>query len=250
MGKAIKLCVVCLVMFIVMGCGKKSGLEGKVVDGQGKPLAGLKVMAKMEQPIKGYEQFDTVTDSDGNFSFRKLYPGSKYVLKPWSDKWTTEASATVETGPDGETVLMPNPLVINKAYSAGGSLVIDLATGKTRFMVSGDGVIADLQTNLEWVVGPDQPTDFNSAVSWVNTCGVAGGGWRMPSLQELSALYQKGIGERNMDPAFKTTGWWVWSGEIVSSWDAWRFYFRHGYQRKYARSNSDNLRAFAVRSRR
>jgi len=35
---------------------------------------------------------------------------------------------------------------------------------------------------------------------------VAGGGWRMPTRQELSALYQKGIGKRNMDFGFKTTG--------------------------------------------
>ena len=107
-----------------------------MVDGNGKPVAGVKIMAMMEQPIKGYEQFNTVTGSDGGFSFKKLYPGSRYVLKPWSDKykWTTEASASVETGPDGETVLMPNPLVIEMAYSvSGGSPVIDLATGKTHF---------------------------------------------------------------------------------------------------------------------
>ncbi len=44
----------CLLLF---GCGKKSGLEGKVVDGKGSPMAGLKIIANQVTPIKGYEQF-------------------------------------------------------------------------------------------------------------------------------------------------------------------------------------------------
>ena len=234
-------------VFCLSACGKQAGLEGKVVDGNGKPVAGVKIMAMMEQPIKGYEQFDTVTGSDGGFSFKKLYPGSRYVLKPWSDKWTTEASASVETGPDGETVLMPNPLVIEMAYSvSGGSLVIDLATGKTRFTVSTDGVITDSQTNLEWAVGPDQNTDYDSAVAWVAGLTTAGGGWRMPGVDELQTLYQKGVGKRNLDPSFKTTGWWVW-GEPRDSSSAWCFFFNNGERDWYDRDDSNGNRVIAVR---
>ena len=153
----------------------------------------------------------------------------------------------METGPDGETVLMPNPLVIEMAYSvSGGSLVIDLATGKTRFTVSTDGVITDSQTNLEWAVGPDQNMDYDSAVAWVAGLTTAGGGWRMPSVDELQTLYQEGVGKRNLDPSFKTTGWWVW-GEPLDSSSAWGFGFDGGARAWGDRGHSDDTRVFAVR---
>jgi hypothetical protein len=50
-----KLFVLCLaVVFLLYGCGKKAGLEGKLVDGKGQPLSGVKVIANQVQPIKGY----------------------------------------------------------------------------------------------------------------------------------------------------------------------------------------------------
>ena len=52
-----------------IGLGKKqSYAEGKVVDWNGKPVAGVKIIAtQKEQPVKGYEQAETVTGSDGTF---------------------------------------------------------------------------------------------------------------------------------------------------------------------------------------
>ena len=74
--------------------------------------------------------------------------------------------------------------------------------------------------------------------------------WRMPTMDELEGLYQKGKGTRNMCPLLKTTGWWVWSGEIKDSSSAWYFYF-FGDGRKgwYDHDHSSYGRAFAVRSR-
>ena len=250
MKKVLAVAGVLALLFCIAGCGKKSGLEGKVLDGTGKTLAGIKILAKMEQPVKGYEQFDAVTESDGTFTFKKMYPASKYILKPWSDKWTTETSFTIKTGPDGETVLLPEPIVIELAYSRNGSLVIDLATGVTRFSVSPTGVITDSQTGLEWAVGPDQDTTFDDAAAWVSGCGIAGGGWRMPTRQELRAIYLKGVGERNMDPVFKITGWWVWSGETQNSSTAWAFRYGRGPGGWAIRSISRDSRAYGVRSRR
>jgi len=140
-------------------------------------------------------------------------------------------------------------MVIAQAYSkSGGSLVYDLTTGAKRFVVSSDGVITDSKTGFEWLVGPDRDTNYAQAIQWVAACNVAGGGWRMPELQELRGLYQKGIGGRNMDPAFKTTGWSVWAGPRDSS-SAWFFYFRNGDETWYYRHTSPHNRGFAVRSR-
>lgn len=81
----------------------------------------------------------------------------------------------------------------------------------------------DKNTGLEWLAGPDKPTNWNDAIKWVgNLTGVAGGGWRMPTLKELETLYQKGE-KCNLKPFLKTTGCWVWSGETKGSSLAWGY---------------------------
>ena len=112
------------------------------------------------------------------------------------------------------------------------------------------GVVYDTETGLEWVAGPDKDTDWNEAKLWVDNLKVAGGGWRMPTIEELETLYQKGKGDRNMTPLLKTTGWYVWSGETKDSWSARDFYFGFAGKGWRARTDSTIARAFAVRSRR
>ncbi|MBW2449742.1 MAG: DUF1566 domain-containing protein [Deltaproteobacteria bacterium] len=71
----------------------------------------------------------------------------------------------------------------------------------------------DNDTGLEWLVGPDKPTSWNDAKKWVESLtAVAGGGWRMPTMEELKTLYQKRE-KCNIKTELKTTGCWVWSGE-------------------------------------
>jgi hypothetical protein len=117
-----------LVCVCVVGCGKSSGLEGKVVDGKGKPIASLKVIANQAQPIKGYEQFETTTGADGKFSFGKLYPNSGYTLSVWHKNWTTKDTMGVRTAPEGETSLLKEALVVSQARNSAGKLV-DPQTG-------------------------------------------------------------------------------------------------------------------------
>ncbi|MBN1904091.1 MAG: DUF1566 domain-containing protein [Deltaproteobacteria bacterium] len=239
-----------LVFAGITACGgKQSSVEGKVVDWAGKPVAGVKITASQEQPIKGYEQFEAVTNEEGVFRIKGLFPSSKYVLTPWSDKWACDTAVQIDSAPQGETAVLPSEMVIAKAYSKkGGSLVIDLATGATRFAVSSEGVITDSTTGLEWVVGPDRDPNYSQAIQWVSECNVAGGNWRMPTRSELSTLYQNGVGERNMDPSFKTTGWWVWAEPRDSS-SAWFFNFKLGKDSWYSYGYSGYLRVFGVRSR-
>ncbi len=217
--------VLVLVSLLAIGCGKKSGLEGKVVDDKGQPIANVKVVVRQVQPIKGYEQFEATTGSDGTFRFGKLYPSSEYALlvQFYDGGWI------VQSGPEGETRILPAFLTI-------------------RFMGSSEGTIADSRTGLEWVVGPDRETNYAHAEQWVANCKLMGGGWRMPTRQELRTIYQQGIGERNMDSVFKTTGWWVWA-EPKDSSSAWNLGFSNGYENWYLRSSSGNGRGFGVRSR-
>ncbi len=135
----------------------------------------------------------------------------------------------------------------------------------TRLKALESEVFYDKNTGLEWLAGPDKATSWYDAKKWVESLtAVAGGGWRMPTRQELKNLYKKGVGKRNMTPLLKTTGWRVWSGETKDSSSAWGFDFLIGTEdwyfyfytggpgsaAWYDRGGSSITRGFAVRSRR
>ena len=111
-----------------------------------------------------------------------------------------------------------------------------------------NGIVYDEKTNLEWIVGPGKDMTWDEAKAWVESLSVEGGGWRMPTREELKALYKKGAGSRNMTPLLETTRWWVWSGETEASSEAWGFGFNNGYG--YWCYRRQFLQGFAVRSRR
>ncbi|MBW1753578.1 MAG: DUF1566 domain-containing protein [Deltaproteobacteria bacterium] len=113
------------------------------------------------------------------------------------------------------------------------------------------GVVYDKNTGLEWYAGPDRDTTWNEAKAWVDSLNVAGGGWRMPTSDELKTLYQKGVGTRNMTPLLKTTDCQVWSGKTRDSSAAILFYFCYGHANLgYRDFSTSGVRGFAVRSRR
>ncbi|OGR02319.1 MAG: hypothetical protein A2520_07280 [Deltaproteobacteria bacterium RIFOXYD12_FULL_53_23] len=123
--------------------------------------------------------------------------------------------------------------------------VVDVA--KTRFTRTAEGVISDSQTGLEWVEGPDKDTNYAQAEQWVAACTVAGGGWRMPTNAEFKILDQKGVGARNIDPIFNTTGWRVWTEQRNSP--ALPVYFGVNVSESFLEEDVFPRRVFGVRSR-
>jgi hypothetical protein len=117
------------------------------------------------------------------------------------------------------------------------------------YIAYASGVVRDTTTGLEWVAGPDKNTNWDEAMRWVGNLTVAAGGWRMPTIDELKTLYEKGRGTRNMAPLLETTGRYIWSGETKDSSSAWGFFFLIGYMVEESRNAFANFRAFAVRSR-
>jgi hypothetical protein len=88
----------------------------------------------------------------------------------------------------------------------------------------------DKKMGLEWLAGPDKATNWYAAQKWVlSLYDFAGGGWRMPTLEELKTLRQKGE-KCNIKPFLITTGCWVWSGETKGSSLAWGYdyHYTHG----------------------
>jgi hypothetical protein len=227
----IRWAVVLGLVLLVAGCGESSRLEGKVVDGAGKPVAGIKIIASQADIPKDYHKLETLSGPDGTFALKGLNPSSEYVIEPWAQTWTTDAKLKVTTPPEGKT-FVASPLVINMAVARnGGGVVTDLATGKLRFTVSADGVVTDSLTGLEWVMGPDKEINYQEAMAWVKSCNIAGGGWRMPKVAELRGLSVQGLGRFNMDPAFKLDfaffGGEIWA-EPRDAWSEW--YFKFGVQ--------------------
>lgn len=114
------------------------------------------------------------------------------------------------------------------------------------------GVVYDIKTGLEWYVGPDNATSWYAGKFWVTNLSVAGGGWRMPTVEELKTLYDPRAGKHNMTPLLKTTGWWLWSEPLDSSYsEAWliNFYSSCSETRVPTGQAYGPARIFAVRSR-
>jgi ankyrin repeat protein/uncharacterized protein DUF1566 len=150
-----------------------------------------------------------------------------------------------------------------KHFSNGGKLTMqDKHEAKeTRrdgnFVAYDNEVVYDTRTGLEWFVGPDKNTKWKKAKSWVENLDAAGGGWRMPTCDELRTLFRKGAGTRNMSPLFKGRGRFIWSGEsgkikgsLWYRWEAAYFNFNFdGFNDSDFRWFSSDFRSFAVRIR-
>ena len=107
-------------------------------------------------------------------------------------------------------------------------------------------IIYQPETNLEWMVGPDESTNWNQTNEWIKSLGP---GWRFPTIEELKTLYRISRETWNLPSEFNATGWWwVWS-EKKDSLSAWSFYFNRGNESWNPLGRSHDLRGFVVRSR-
>ena len=119
-----------------------------------------------------------------------------------------------------------------------------------RFVVHKNGIVLDRKWEREWYVGPDKDTTWGQARYWVENLSVNGGGWRMPTREELKSLYRQGAGSFNMSEVFQAKKWFVWTGETVGDAYAWGFCFDIGQVFWPRCTFSGGARGFAVRSRR
>jgi acyl-coenzyme A thioesterase PaaI-like protein len=115
----------------------------------------------------------------------------------------------------------------------------------------GKGSVSDsLPEELEWMEGPDQDMNWHQACEWVRLLTEAGGGWRMPSIQELTSFFSKNRpGSMATHPDLKTSGWWFWSGEKDSPLSAMGFDIIRGKADSGGRSLVSGGRVSAVRPR-
>lgn len=94
--------------------------------------------------------------------------------------------------------------------------------------------------NLEWQVDLPKPMPWNHAVEYAAMIDKAfGGGWRLPTVQELVGLwdYDKGCCE-----AFPDDKGWFWSSSPLDSFYAWGVYFNYGVVNGYHRYHEFGVR--------
>lgn len=159
-----------MLIAFLLGCGKKSVLEGKVIDGSNQPMAGVKVVAK---PVLNTKALESTTGTDGKFRFEKLNAVSEYELVPYLDTKTSSRSLKIESAPAGQTKILPQPLPILFVPSKDGLLVRDTGTG------------------VVWVrdASSGGKMDWDAAMSKAKQSSFAGfTDWRLPTKFELKSL--------------------------------------------------------------
>ena len=118
-----------------------------------------------------------------------------------------------------------------------------------RFIEHISGLVRDKNTGLEWIAGPDIDTTLDEAKSWVNNLSIGGGGWRLPTIMELTTIGQSSSGWCSIATPFKTSGWWVWSENQGAEGTFYKFsLFNCNICFTYCDS-SKKTRCFAVRSK-
>jgi len=142
------------------------------------------------------------------------------------------------------------PLILLVVWGCGqGQAMAEVKLVQPRFTKAGDGVITDHLTGLEWYVNPNPDNKFRQAKAWAEGLTVAGGGWRLPTMAELKAIYQKDASAYHMDPLFQVKGAWAWSGELRNDWSVWGLAFYNNLQGWHSMDYGNGRVALAVRSR-
>lgn len=137
-----------------------------------------------------------------------------------------------------------------------------------RFVVNECCSILDKRNDLEWFVGEDRNVTWSEAYKWSASLSECGGGWRLPTEQEVLGIYEPGkeagIGyfvsgrkypdgryfRAQLDPVFFEIGHgaWVWLRDQPVGNEGYSFNLNQGEVVRYNQNTSSYAtRAFAVR---
>jgi hypothetical protein len=210
-----------LCVFLFSSCSKKvSGISGLVLDGGGRPIADVKVMALQEKPVTGYAKLETVTGTDGRFSFSGCYPESNYKLLLHAEG-TDLREVMVKSGAAGTETQASPPVVF-------------------RFHMSPEGIITDTKTGLQWALDSGKTMTWEQAGQYAKRLRLGGfRDWRMPKRDELKALGK-------IDADFPVAECCVWSSEAKDRRQAWFVDLYRSFEDTASMSNN-SYAALAVR---
>ncbi len=234
---AFRLLIVLLISMFLFSCGEKTAsIEGKVVDGAGKPLSGVSIIFKQVQPTQGYEQLETKTDKNGVFQLKGFAPSSEYIITTLSNQWKSKVARNVKTLPEGQNLVLTPPITI-------------------RFQELNNGIVIDTQNNLQWKIHP--VADMTQETIVETTKSLKEGGftdWRLPTRAELDGLLAKEtlakIEKATPDqpfPATKTCCAWVADPTTADKVD-WKFYVEEDNELWASSKETPDNRIIVVRT--
>jgi hypothetical protein len=185
---------------------KGSAVAGKVVSRDGRPLSGVRVVAMLPsgEQKEGYDWFEVRTKKDGTFVLEGLYPGMYYRIVCDGGQCNSPKER-IRSLPSGETLKLKNDFVL--VFSP--------------FEVTADGVIQDTRTGLEWAPVPLMTFNYDRAAAYTKSLRLAGGGWRMPTVDELKDLFESAQRGCGLDSAFEHPRPKAWSTDPRSSSKRW-----------------------------
>lgn len=183
----------------LFGCEDQlAGVEGKIADGQGKPLSGITVVFTPTAPVKGYEHFETKTGADGSFRLTGLAPSSEYMVSPLAVPWNTRLTRKIKTREAGQNLALDAPI-------------------KIRFIQMKDGTVIDTRTSLQWLIYPVADMTAANVLDTVKGLKERGfADWRLPSRSEMAGLRE--------NPAAINKKCCVWVAEPQSDVVEWAIY--------------------------
>ena len=132
-----------------------------------------------------------------------------------------------------------------------------------RYRETGCGSIIDTKTGLQWYLGPDANISWTEAVQWSRKLPNCGGGWTLPTLDQLKTLFDQtvtaGTGfyingrywPAHIDPIFSAIGRgsWVWADGPVDNSTAPAVNFNQGIGVRLSTTETRyTVRAFAVKA--
>jgi hypothetical protein len=225
------LAVAALLFLTSIGCESGSGFGGKLIDKDGKPLSGVKVAATPHVTSKGSEVIETKTGVDGSFVLKGLDPEAGYSLS--AEGGQCNGSLTdITTAHAGDTKILKENVIL--FFSP--------------FLIDLDGVVTDPETGLQWVPAPDKAMSWDKANEYVKKLNLAGGGWRLPSKEELRQFYDKGKA-CGFPKGLLGGGWYVWASDLNGPM-AWHLAFSNRHENWTNRDNDNkDFRALAVRTK-
>ena len=211
--------LICLLLF---GCGDKTtGIEGKILDGKGKPLSGVFIIFKQVKLTQGYEHLETKTGADGGFYITGIAPSSDYAMTLLSDKWSTRFSKNIKTLKAGEKLILNPPIQI-------------------RFKQMKDGTVMDTKTGIQWSIYPVSDITATNVISTVKSIKEAGfNDWRLPSRKDLTDLQE--------NPALAKKTCCVWVAETNSEIAEWNSYGEEDNELWTSRKEAPENRIVVVR---
>ena len=229
-----RLLFILMISMFLFGCGEKTAsIEGKIIDGSGKPLPGISVIFKQVQPTKGYEQFEIKTGPDGSFNLPGFAPSSDYAISLLSDKWkSSKFTRKIKTPEAGGKLVLAPPL-------------------KIRFQYLKNGTVLDTQTGLQWKIYSVKDITASTVLSKVKSLNEAGfTDWRLPTRDDLASLIEgkpaalKTGGEQA--PVVKTCCAWV--VEPNSQDVDWKFYVEEDNELFASNKETPDNRIIIVRN--